>query len=435
MEQPLDHSRRSARFPLRWIILALLFFAITINYIDRLVIALLAPDLQARFSISDAEYGMIGSAFAIAYAFGQIGAGRLLDRIGTRLGYGLALVAWSACAMLTALGAGPLSFATFRAALGLAESPSFPGAAKVCAEWFPRRQRAFAFGFVNAGANMAAITTPLIVPWLTLRFGWQSAFVYTGALGLLLALIWLPFYRCPENDPWVSQEELALIKSDPPEPAIKLPWTHIVQYRQAWVFVAGKFLSDGIWWFFMTWIPKFFSGNPYHLQLADLGWPLVTIYLMADLGALGGGALSSTLLKHGRSVNVARKSAMLLFGALALPIILAPMLHHLWLVVLVVGLATAGHQGFSSNIYTLCSDLFPQNAVASVAGFGGFFGYVGASLFQLFTGYWVQYSHNYYAPFFCAGIAYILSVAIIHLLSPTLTPAVLSPELSEASYS
>ena len=185
----------------------------------------------------------------------------------------------------------------------------------------------------------------------------------------------------------------------------------------------AKFLSDGIWWFFMTWIPKFFRADPYHLQLTDIGWPLVTIYLMADFGSLGGGALSSALLKRGHSVNFSRKIAMLLFGALAFPIVFAPALHNLWLVVLVVGLATAGHQGFSSNIYTLCSDLFPQNAVGSVAGFGGFFGYLGASLFQVFTGFWVQYTHNYVAPFCCAGIAYILSVGLIHLLSPRLEPA------------
>jgi MFS transporter, ACS family, hexuronate transporter len=434
VEQSLRSSSIFPRSSLRWLVLALLFFAITINYIDRLVISLLAPDLQARFSISDVQYGIIGSAFAIAYALGQVGSGRLLDRIGTRCGYGLSLIAWSICAMLTSLGAGPLSFASFRAALGVAESPSFPGAAKVCAEWFPRRQRAFAFGFVNAGANMAAISTPLIVSWLTLRFGWQAAFVYTGALGLALAAVWFPFYRRPERHPWISNEELALIKSDPPEPTARIRWSQVIRYRQAWTFVAGKFLSDSIWWFFMTWIPKFFRADPYHLQLTDIGWPLVTIYLMADLGSLGGGALSSALLKRGHSVNFARKTAMLLFGALALPIIFAPALHNLWLVVLVVGLATAGHQGFSSNIYTLCSDLFPQNAVGSVAGFGGFFGYVGASLFQLFTGNWVQYTHNYYAPFCCAGIAYILSVAIIHWLSPDLKPAVVSLELSEASF-
>ena len=325
--------------------------------------------------------------------------------------------------MLTALGTGAISFSIFRAALGAAESPSFPGAAKVCAEWFPRRQRAFAFGFVNAGANMAAITTPLIVPWLTIRFGWQSAFVYTGALGLGLACVWLVFYRRPQQHRWVSKEELALIQSDPPEPVAKIPWVQLIQYRQAWVFVAGKFLSDGIWWFFMTWIPQFFRAEPYDLKLTDIGWPLVIIYLMADRGSLGGGALSSALLKRGHSVNFSRKAAMLLFGTLALPIMLAPMLHNLWLVVLVVGLATAGHQGFSSNIYTLCSDLFPQNAVGSVAGFGGFFGYVGASLFAVFTGYWVQYTHNYIAPFCCAGVAYILSVGLIHVLSPTLKPA------------
>jgi ACS family hexuronate transporter-like MFS transporter len=411
----------------RWVILALLFLGTTFNYIDRIVISVLSTDLQQKFSISDDAYGYIGSAFALAYAVGQIFAGRLLDRVGTRLTYGLALITWSACAMLTALGSGAVSFALFRAALGFCESPSFPAAAKVCAEWFPRRQRAFAFGWVNAGANTAAISTPLIVPWLTVTFNWQAAFVYTGALGLALAAVWFLVYRRPQEHPRVSPAELALIESDPPEPAVKIPWAVLVRHRQTWVFAAGKFLSDGIWWFFITWIPKFFRGDPYHLDLTRIGPPLVVIYLMADAGSVGGGLLSSFLLRRGASVNFARKFTMLLFGCLALPIVFAPAARDLWTAVLLVGLATAGHQGFSSNIYTLCSDLFPKNAVASVAGLGGFCGYLGAALFQAFTGKWVQYTHNYYAPFLCAGLAYLVAVGVMHALSPNLRPADLTP--------
>lgn len=423
-----ESSRAFSGF--RWVILAMIFAGTTINYVDRLVISLLAPTLQAKFSISDAQYGYIGSAWAITYAFGQMFSGWMLDRIGTRIGYALAIVMWSICSMLTALGAGPVSFAVLRGCLGFFESPSFPAATKVCAEWFPRRQRAFAFGFVNAGANSAAIVTPIIVPWLAIHFGWQSAFVWTGAMGLVLAAVWLPLFRLPEAHPWVSRKELALIRSDPGEPNLKLPWRKVMRYRQAWVFAVGKFFTDGIWWFFMTWIPKFFSAAPYKLTLANIGLPLIVIYLMADLGSIGGGMISSAMIRRGATINRARKTAMLVCGSLALPIIFAPHMFHLWPVVLIVGLATAGHQGFSSNIYTLCSDLFPRNVVASIAGLGGFCGYLSASLFQAFTGNWVQYTHNYQGPFFCAGVAYLVALGAMHALAPDLKPVVVANEKS-----
>ncbi len=412
--------------------LALIFFGTTFNYVDRIVIALVYNDyLKPIYHITKDQYGYIGSAFAIAYAIGQVLSGRMLDLIGTRAGYGLAMISWSLCAMATALGCGPVSFMIFRGCLGLSESPSFPAAAKVCAEWFPRRQRAFAFGFVNAGANMAAIVTPLVVPWLALHFGWQSAFIWTGSMGLVLAVVWIPLYRRPEQHPWVSAPELAVIQSDPPEAPVKLPWRAVVQYRQAWVFAVGKFFTDGIWWFFMTWIPDFFADpdKPYHIYLKDIGLPLVVIYLMADLGSIGGGMLSSVLIRRGASVNVARKTAMLICGAMALPIMFAPMAYNVWAAVLLIGLATAGHQGFSSNLYTLCSDLFPSKVVASIAGFGGFFGYVSASLFQAFTGNWLKYTNNnYYGPFFCAAIAYLTALGIMHWLSRDFKPAVLPVE-------
>jgi ACS family hexuronate transporter-like MFS transporter len=408
--------------------LGMIFVGTTVNYIARLVIALLAPTLQLKYHISDSAYGYIGSSFAIAYAIGQIFSGSLLDLVGTRIGYFLSIVTWSFCAMLTALGFGPISFAICRALLGICESPSYPAAAKICAEWFPRRQRAFAFGWVNAGSNMATIVTLLMVPWLTIHFGWKSAFIWTGALGLPLSVAWIIFYRLPENHRWISPGELAMIKSDPPESTIKLPWSTVVTYRQAWVFAVGKFFTDGIWWFFMTWIPKFFSADPYNIPLSKIGWPLVVIYLMADVGAVGGGLISSGLMRGGQTVNRSRKTAMLISAFLAVPIIFAPHIHSLWPAVIIVGLAVSGHQGFSSNLYTLCSDLFPKNVVASIAGLGGFCGYVGASIFQAFTGNWVQYTHNYYGPFFCAGIAYLLALTLMHLLSRDLRAIVLPEE-------
>lgn len=414
-------ARRMTRF--RWVMLALIFFGTTINFMDRLVIAILAPDLQRTYAISDAQYGYIGSAFGLAYALGQLVSGGILDRIGTRLGYALALGGWSVFAMLTSLGRGALSFAVFRALLGVSESPAFPAAAKTCAEWFPRRERAFAFGFVNAGTNLAAIVTPLLVPWLALNFGWQSAFIVTGAMGFVLLCFWWPIYRPPSQHPRVSEAELALIHSDPPEPAARVPWTQVLAHRQAWVFAAGKFLTDAMWWFFMTWLPKFFSAPPYNLTLAKIGPPLVVIYLMADIGSIGGGWLSSAMIRRGSTVNRARKTALFVSALLAVPILFASNVTSLWTAVLIMGLATAAHQGFSSNLYTLCSDLFPRRAVASVAGLGGAFGWIGASIFQAFTGNWVQYTHNYYGPFLCAGFAYLLAFVVIHLLSPTLAPA------------
>jgi ACS family hexuronate transporter-like MFS transporter len=407
----------------RWIILTLIFLGTTINYIDRLVLSLVAPTIKHNFGITASQYGYISAAWAIAYAFGQIFSGAMLDKIGTRLGYAMALFAWSICAMLTALSGGFVSFAIYRAMLGVCESPAYPAAAKVCAEWFPQRQRSFAFGWVNAGCNMAAIITPLVVPPLALHFGWQSAFIWTGGMGMLLLVAWVPLYRQPEKHPLVSEQELALILSDPPQSAVKMPWSEVIQHRQAWVFIAGKMFTDGIWWFFLTWVPLFFFDPPYNLDLKNIGWPLVVIYLMADVGSVVGGALSSALMGFGWSTNFSRKMAMLICGACTVPIVFAPHMHREWATVLIIGMAVSGHQGYSSNLYTVVSDLFPKNVVASIAGLGGFCGYVGASIFQVFTGLWVEHTHNYQAPFFCAAITYVGSVAIMHAISPDFRPA------------
>ena len=261
-----------------------------------------------------------------------------------------------------------------------------------------------------------------------LRFGWQAAFVWTGAMGLVLLVVWVPLYGRPEEHRWVGSKELALILSDPAQPVVKVPWRKVIRYRQAWIFMAGKMFTDGIFWFFITWLPLFFFDPPYNLNLKNIGWPLVVIYLLADIGAVAGGALSSVMMRRGISANRARKTAMLICGACALPIMFAPHVHNMWAAVLIVGLAVAGHQGYSSNLYTVVSDLFPKSLVASIAGLGGFCGYVGASLFQVFTGKCVEYTHNYYGPFFCAAIAYVVSVTIMHLISPEFTPAVVQDE-------
>ncbi|MEP6917761.1 MAG: MFS transporter [Acidobacteriota bacterium] len=408
----------------RWVILGLVFLGTTLNYLDRLVMGILAPDLQARYSISNVEYGYIQSAFALSYAFGQLAAGGLLDRFGTRVGYAVALAAWSVSSMLHAFAHGPLSFGAVRALLGVSESPAFPAATKTLAEWFPQRERAFAFGFVNAGTNMGAILAPAVVPWLAANYGWQWAFIGTGLIGFLWLGLWIPLYRRPHEHPRVSPAELALINSDSPEPVTQVPWVTLLGYRQAWAFAVGKFLTDSMWWFYMTWLPKFLHDR-HGLDLLHIGVPLIVIYVMADIGSIAGGWLSSLMIGRGISVNRARKTALLLCAVGVMPIMFAQSVTGLWPAVLILGLATASHQGFSTNLYTLVSDMFPKRAVGSVAGMGGTCGYFGASLFQIVVGYLVVGSHpNYAVPFICASVAYLIALGAIHLLAPRLAPAI-----------
>jgi ACS family hexuronate transporter-like MFS transporter len=425
---PLEYAGRAGGPPpvasrFRWVVLALVFFGITINYVDRLVMGILAPDLQRQYSISDVQYGYIQSAFALAYAFGQFFSGRWLDRVGTRIGYAVALAGWSAASMLHALARGPWGFGIMRGMLGVSESPAFPAATKTLAEWFPKKDRAFAFGFVNAGTNMGAILAPAVVPWLAVNYGWEWAFIGTGSLGLIWLAFWLPLYRAPAEHPRCNAAELAYIHSDPPEPTVKIPWLTLLTYPQAWAFGVGKFLTDSMWWFYMTWFTKFLHTR-YGLDLMHIGLPLVMVYLMSDVGSLGGGWLSSFMIRNGVSVNRARKTALFLCALGVIPIMFAQGISQLWGAVLVLGLATASHQGFSSNLYTLVSDMFPKRAVGSVAGFGGTCGYIGASIFQVFVGYRVNDKGNYLVPFIFAGTAYLVAFLAIHLLAPRLRPAI-----------
>jgi ACS family hexuronate transporter-like MFS transporter len=348
-------------------------------------------------------------------------AGAILDVIGVRAGFALALIAWSAASMMHAFAHGPRSFQLVRAFLGIAESPNFPAATKTISEWFPRKERAFAFGFVNAGTNMGALLAPLCVPWLATNYGWQWAFVGTGVIGLVWLFFWLPLYKSPANHCHVSPAELAHIQSDPPEHTVKVPWLTLFTYRGAWAFALGKFLTDSMWWFYMTWFPKFLHSN-HGLNLLTIGIPLIVIYVMADIGSIAGGWLSSAMIHRGLSVNRARKMAFLVCSLAMFPVFFAQSIADLWPAVLVLGLATAAHQGFSSNLYTLVSDLFPRQAVASVAGFGGTAGYLGASIFQVVVGHMVQGTNNYRWPFFCAASAYLIATVVIHLFVPVIRP-------------
>jgi ACS family hexuronate transporter-like MFS transporter len=422
---PIDYGAdlRPAASRFRWVILALVFFAITINYVDRMVIGILAPELRERFHISSSAYGYITAAFGLSYAIGQAISGRWLDWIGTRVGYAIALLSWSFASMSHALARGALGFGICRSLLGFTESPAFPAATKTLAEWFPKKERALAMGFVNAGSNVGAVLAPIVVPWLALRYGWQWAFIATGAIGLLWLALWIPIYRRPHEHPRVSPAELAHINSDPPERPGKVRWATLLTFPQTWAFMTGKFLTDPVWSFYLFWLPTFLKDR-YGVDLKHVGPPMITIYLMADIGSIGGGWLSSSLIHRGHSVNVARKTALLVCALLVLPSVSTSLLPGLWWSVLVAGLALAAHQGFSSNLYTLVSDMFPRRAVGSVAGLGGTAGYLGTTIFMAATGLIIERTGKYLPVFLICGSAYLLGLAIIHLLVPLLQPAV-----------
>jgi len=410
-------------------ILFLVFFGTTINYIDRMVMGILSPDLCRIYHIDKEAYGYIGSAFAIAYALGQVVSGAFLDRVGTRIGYALALTAWSISSGLHALARGAWSFGTFRALLGVSESPNFPAATKTLAEWFPKKERALAMGFVNAGSNVGATLAPVMVPILAGPGArhWQWAFIATALLGVFWLVLWIPIYRRPHEHPRVNTAEFAHINSDPVEPTVKIPWRTLVMYPAAWAFAISKFLTDAVWWFYLTWLPQFLYDK-HGIDLQHIGLPLVTVYLMADLGSIGGGWLSSSMIHHGSTINFARKTALFVCALCVVPIVFAANVTSLWWAVLLIGLATAAHQGFSSNLYTLVSDSFPKRAVASVAGFGGMFGYFGGSALSGITGVSVKYMGTYIVPFIIAACAYLVSFAVIHYLIPVVRPVDISSD-------
>jgi ACS family hexuronate transporter-like MFS transporter len=309
-----------------------------------------------------------------------------------------------------------------RAALGLGESAMFPASIKSVAEWFPKKERALATGIFNAGTNVGAIVTPLVVPWITIRLGWRWAFIFSGLLGFVWLAFWLALYRRPEDQPRCSKEELAYIRSDAPESTVKIPWRRLLPLRQTWAFATGKFLTDPIWWFYLFWAPDFLQRR-HGLHLSQIGVPLMVIYLVSDIGSVGGGWLSSRLIHRGFSINAGRKIAMLICAIAVLPVVFADHVSGLWSAVLLIGLAAAAHQGFSANLFTLSSDMFPNRAVGSVTGIGGTAGAVGGMLIAKIVGYLLQWTGSYRIPLLMAGSAYLLALAVIHLLVPKLNPA------------
>jgi ACS family hexuronate transporter-like MFS transporter len=411
----------------RWIICALLFFATTINYVDRQVIGLLKQTLQGQIGWNEIDYSNIVFAFQLAYAIGLLFAGRILDRLGTRQGFSLSVFFWSIAAMAHALAHSVMGFGIARVALGVGESGNFPACIKTVAEWFPKKERALATGIFNSGTNIGALTTPFLVAWITRRYGWRGAFIATGAVGFLWLVVWLLMYRSPESHPRVSRAELDYIRSDAPEPATKIPWLDLIPHRQTWAFAIGKFMTDPIWWFYLFWVPDFFY-KAHGITLLNVGVPLLVIYQMATVGSIAGGWFSSAMIKRGWTINRSRKTAMLICALAVVPIIFAAKVSSLWAAVGLIGLAAAGHQGWSANIFTLASDTFPRRAVGSVVGLGGMFGSLGALFIAKVTGYVLQWTGSYFPMFIIAGSAYLAALAIIHILNPELKPAPVGEE-------
>jgi ACS family hexuronate transporter-like MFS transporter len=406
----------------RWTICALLFFATTINYVDRSVLGVLAPTLRTEIGWTDQQYGYISGAFTLAYAIGFLFAGWFIDRVGTRLGYTIYLVLWSLAAASHALVRSALGFGMARFALGIGESGNFPAAIKTVAEWFPRKERALATGIFNAGTNVGAVLAPLVVPWIALTWGWQEAFLFTGLAGLVWVLFWWPLYHTPARHPRISPAELAHIQSDPPDAPGGVRWVQLVRFRQTWAFALGKFLTDSIWWFYLFWFPLFMNDR-FGVDLKSIGLPMITVYLLADVGSVAGGWFSSSLLGRGWTVNAARKTAMLVCALCILPVALAPHVDGQWVAVWLIGLAAAAHQGFSANIFTTTSDMFPRKAVGSVVGIGGFAGAMGGVVMNWGAGWVKQNTGNYEIMFLIAGFAYLVALLVMHLLVPRLEPA------------
>ena len=413
-------SIRAGNF--RWVICALLLFGTTKNYMDRQVLGVLKTTLQHDFGWNEIDYSNLVFAFQAAYAAGMVLVGRLIDRLGTRLGYALAVAFWSLASMAHAFAGSLAGFAIARASLGFGEAGIFPASIKTVAEWFPKKERALATGIFNAGTNIGAIATPFVVPWITVHWGWRSAFILTGAAGFVWLFFWLWLYRKPDEHPRLSKAELDYIRSDPSEPPGKIKWLSLLSYRQTWTFMLGKFMTDPIWWFYLFWVPDFLQRQ-HGLKLMQIGAPILVIYLIADVGSVAGGWLSSSLIHHGRSVNVARKTALLICAISVVPIAFAYRVESMWGAVLLLGLAAAAHQGFSANLYTLTSDMFPSHAVGSVVGIGGMAGAIGGMLIAKIVGYALQWTGSYMIPFFMAASAYLLAVAVIQILAPRLEPA------------
>ena len=421
----------------RWTICALIFFATTINYIDRSVISFLKSTFTNDLGWTDADYTDVEITFKLFYAIGMLGAGRLIDKLGTKMGYGIFTFLWSVAGVCTALVNTVLGFQVVRGALGVTESGNFPAAIKTVAEWFPKKERALATGIFNSGTNIGAITTPLVIPYIVENWGWQWAFIITGLLGFVWIIFWFLLYEVPKKQKKLSAEELAYIQSDKDEihdvkdTSPKLSWWQLLKYKQTWAFAIGKLLTDPIWWFYLFWLPDFFE-SVYKIKLTAASWPVAAVYLISTFGSIGGGWLPMYFIKKGWPVFKARKTSMLIYAFCVFPILFALILGKIdmWLAVLVIGIAAAAHQAWSANIFTTVSDLFPKKSTASVTGIGGMFGGLGGILLsllvqkQMFVYYRSinQIETAYYIMFAVCAVAYLIAWLIMKSLVPKYKP-------------
>ena len=413
----------------RWTICSLIFFATTINYLDRQVIGILKPTLSTSLGIDEAQYGFIIMAFTTAYALGMLVAGRIIDWLGTKIGYALSLIGWSIAAIIHALAKAPFGFGVARGLLGLFEAGNFPAAIKTTAEWFPKKERAFATGIFNSGANVGAIVAPLVVPLIAVNWGWQWAFILTGAIGLLWLVFWFIYYEVPEKQKRLSKAEHDFILSDnEPEEKAQISWFKLLKYRQTWAFFVGKFLTDPIWWFYLYWIPGWLADvqGGEMSNMTKFGLPIAVIYTATTVGSIFGGWLSSKLISIGWQVHRARSVTMLLFALLVVPIVFVQAAGiGFWGAIALISLAASAHQAWSANIFTTVSDMFPKKAVASVTGIGGMAGAVGGALIAGFAGLVLQFWKNqgniktgYTILFMVAASAYLIAWVLINLLAP-----------------
>lgn len=431
--ESLENGVRPEHSHVRWTICAMLFAATSINYMDRQVLSILAPSLQHSIGWTEQQYGLIIGAFQFAYALGLIAAGRMVDKLGTRIGYAVVMALWSAAAMAHALVRSALGFGVARFFLGLGESGNFPAAVKATAEWFPQKERSLATGIFNSGANLGAILAPATIPWITLHYGWRPAFLATGTFSLLWIIWWAWRYRRPQENPRVSNKELEWIEGGDTRQEIgkpvneeaaarKVPWTSLLRYRQTWAFAVAKFLTDPVWYFYLFWMPKFLD-NRFHLGLAHLGLPLIVVYNMSAVGSIGGGYLPTLFASEGLRIQTARLRAMLLCACLAVPVFYAGHTLHAWVAVILLGIATAAHQGWSANLFTTVSDMFPKQAVGAVVGLGSSAGSAGGVLFAAAIGRILEVTGSYAVLFVIAASAYLLGLFILTRLAPGLNRA------------
>ena len=418
----------------RWTICALVFFATTINYLDRAVISLLKSDLTKEFNWNDGDYANIEIAFKLSYAIGMLMAGRLIDWLGTKMGYFLATLTWSLAAIGHAFVQSTMGFIVARSALGLTESGNFPAAIKTVAEWFPKKERAFATGIFNSGTNIGAIIAPLSVPFIVVEWGWKWAFIITSSFGFIWLFLWIVMYEIPARHKKLSTAELEYINSDTDEPVAKtdgtepkVSWFKLLGFKQTWAFVIGKFLTDPIWWFYLFWLPYFLESQ-YGLKGTAVALPVAAVYMISTFGSVGGGWLPLAFIKNGWPVFKARKTSMLIYAFLVIPIVFAQIMGQIsmWYAVIVIGIATSAHQAWSANIFTTVSDMFPKKAIGSVVGIGGMFGGLGGIFLSLFVqkNMFVHYraigqiETAYYIMFIICGSAYLIAWSIMHFLVP-----------------